>query len=305
MQINQQNLAALFRGYRTLFMEEYQAAPPEWEGIAMRTASGSAEEVYHWLGAIPGMKKLVGEVVIDNLTANNWTIPNCEWEDTIGVKQADIERDSHGIYSPLFQSLGSVARHHPDELVADLLLQGFTQPDYTGQPFFASNKVQGSEAAQVTFSNKGTAKLSAGSYETARKNMRCRKNGEGRPMGLGRDLLLIVAPKNETVARQILEAERVSGGDSNVNKGTARLLVWPQLCAGNENAWFLLEVGLPMRPLIVQIEKEPQLASLTDWTTSDHVFKQHEFLYQAYGRYNAGYGLPQLAYGSDGSTAAP
>ena len=37
---------------------------------------------------------------------------------------------------------------------------------------------------------------------------------------------------------------------------------------------------------------------------SDHVFKKHEFLYQAYGRYNAGYGLPELAFGSTGVDAA-
>jgi phage major head subunit gpT-like protein len=126
-------------------------------------------------------------------------------------------------------------------------------------------------------------------------------------MNLGQDLVLIVSPKNEALGRSILESDFVEGSAtakavSNVNKGTARLVVWPQLAA-NEDAWFLLECGLPVKPLIVQFEKETTLTALTS-DTSDHVFKKHEFLYQAYGRYNAGYGLPELAYGSDGTQNA-
>ena len=73
----------------------------------------------------------------------------------------------------------------------------------------------------------------------------------------------------------------------------------PCRIAGNDTNWFLLETAFPIRPLILQVEKEPTFASLTN-PDSDHVFKRHEFLYQTYGRYNGGYGLPQLAVGSTG-----
>ncbi|MGC3991691.1 MAG: Mu-like prophage major head subunit gpT family protein [Chthoniobacteraceae bacterium] len=128
-------------------------------------------------------------------------------------------------------------------------------------------------------------------------------------------LLLIVAPQNEVTARQILQADFVqqtaqnTGGTaiaaaavSNVNKGTAELVVWPQLST-NPDTWFLVETGMPVKPFLFQEEKPVALNALTQ-PESDHVFKRHEYLYQAYGRYNAGYGLPELAYGSDGSTDA-
>jgi phage major head subunit gpT-like protein len=75
-------------------------------------------------------------------------------------------------------------------------------------------------------------------------------------------------------------------------------MVWPQLAVA-EDTWFLIEMGRPIKPLIMQFEKEAVMLSLTN-PESDHVFKKHEFLYQAYGRYNGGYALPELAYGSTG-----
>lgn len=312
MQINQGNLAALFRGYRYLYMEAYQGAKPFWDQIAMRTPSAAAEEVYHWLGAVPGMRKLVGEIVLQNLSANKYVIGNDEYEDTISVKQADIERDAFGIYNPLMAALGIAAKNHPDVLTAALLNGGFTTVDYTGKNFFDADKVQDGDPKGIKFSNKGTGVLNAVNFAAARAQIKGVKNAKGRPMGLGTKLLLIVPPALEATGRQILQGDFIqaavmnkagtevvgAAAVSNVNKGTAELVVWSQLTSDTQ--WFLLEVGMPVKPLIVQFEKEPQFISLTS-PESDHVFKHKEFLYQAYGRYNAGYGLPQLAWGSTGT----
>ncbi|HTJ78534.1 MAG TPA: Mu-like prophage major head subunit gpT family protein [Rariglobus sp.] len=314
MQINTATLAALFKGYRVQYMEAYQAGAPMWDRVAMRTPSTAATEIYHWLGAVPGMKKLLDEIQIRNLTAHSYSITNDEFEDTVAVKQADIERDTYGIYNPLFSALGLSAKQHPDELVSNLLVNGFDLKCYTGKNFFDSNHepVKGG----TKFSNVGTKKLSAANFAAARTNIKSRLNAKGRPMNLGLKLLLVVSPQNEDLAKQILQADfiqqtakNVAGNEnigvaavSNTLKGSADLLVWPQLAAAPD-AWFLLEAGYPIKPLILQVEKEATLTSLTN-PDSDHVFKKHEFLYQAYGRYNAGYGLPELAYGSDGSQAA-
>lgn len=308
MQINQSTLAALYKGYRTVFFEAMHGAQPQWsaKGLAMRTPSGAAEEIYHWLGAVSGMKELVGEVSIENLRASNFTIKNKEWEDTVAVKQADVERDSYGIYNPRFQMLGNAAAEHPDELLSDLLINGFTSGnnDYTGTTFFnTSKKHHPSDKSANTFSNKLTGVLSAANYKTARQMLLSMKNGKGRPMNLGRKAVLIVPPALEETGRTILEMEFVEGSSSNMKsnpqRGTAELWVWPRL-AGNDTKWFLADLGLPVKPLIFQEEKAPELSSLTSMD-SDHVFKFHEYLYQVYGRWNGGYGMPQLIIGSTGA----
>jgi phage major head subunit gpT-like protein len=310
MQINTANLAALYRGYRVQYLEAYQAATPLWMQIAMKTPSSSAEELYHWLGAVPGMRKLVDEIVIQNLAATKYSIANDEFESTVGVKQADIERDTYGIYNPLFSAMGLAASEHPDELITDLLINGFTTKDYTGKNFFDTNKKQTPDA-KFTFSNKDTAVLGVDAFVAARTSIKSVVNAKGRPMALGRDLVLVVSPKNEQLARQILQSDFIQqagqGGEagkggvmvSNVQKGTARFIVWNRLAGDNEDMWFLYDAGFPIKPFIFQEEKATQFVALNE-PTSDHVFKKHEYLYQAYGRYNAGYGLPELAFGSTG-----
>ena len=201
MQINQANLSALFRGYRVQFAEAYQGAKPFWDQIAMRTPSSSAEELYHWLGAVPGMRQLVGEIQLQNLSANKYAIANDEFESTVPVKQADIERDTYGIYNPLMASLGVAAKQHPDLLVANLLINGFTTLDYTGKNFFDTDKVQDGDAKGVKFSNKGTAALSPDSFAAARAQIKSVKNSKGRPMGVGVKLQLIVPPVPAVVTR--------------------------------------------------------------------------------------------------------
>lgn len=303
MQINKTTLRGLYQSFRTIFMEAYQSSPDQIaRAIAMTTTSTAAEEVYHWLGALPGMKKLIDEIKIENVKAHNYTIVNDEWEDTIGVKMADIERDREGIYTPMLRTMGDVARQHDGEQLAALLIAGFTQTCYTGKAFFAADHepIPGG----TKFTNKGTKKLSQANFRAARENIRTRKNAAGRIMGLGRDLVLLVSPKNESLGLEILTAERSDNGKTNVDRGTARLVVWPELSgAGTGEEWFLFDAGHPMQPLILQEEVPVDLLAL-DNPESDHVFKKKEFLYQAYKRAGYGYGLPELIWGSDGTTSA-
>jgi phage major head subunit gpT-like protein len=134
-------------------------------------------------------------------------------------------------------------------------------------------------------------------------------------MGLGVRLLLVVPPDLESTARTILIADTAIQAQNpgaigsavaavtNVDKGTAELLVLPHLAAQTATAWFLIEVGYPIKPFAWQVNKEPVLISQTN-PESEAVFINHVFKYQAYGRYNAGYFLPELAEGSDGTAAA-
>jgi phage major head subunit gpT-like protein len=302
MIVTSTNLAALNKGFRTLYSDAFQGggATPRVESYALRTTSTSAEEFYGWLAAVPGLRELLGEIVIRNITDLNFSIKNREFESTIGVKRKDIERDNFGMYNMLFTAMGTAARNHPDELLFERMIAGFTSPCYTGKNFFDADHEP--IAGKQKFSNKGTKKLSAANFQIARANIKSRRNTEGKPMNLGNDLVLVVSPDNESNARSIVVADKVGGGNDNVNKGTARLDVCPLLSSAPD-AWFLLDLGYPLKPFINQVEVETEFQSLTD-AASAHVLLLKEYLYQAYRRGNVGYGLPELAYGSTGADAA-
>lgn len=197
--------------------------------------------------------------------------------------------------------MAEAAAYQPGELVASLLVNGFTQTDYTGKAFFATAKK--AHAKATAFSNLGTKKLSQTNFRAARENLIGRLNAEGRAMRLGKDLVLVVSPKNQSTALEITKAETLNNS-TNIDKGTARTLILPDLLAlGADDTWYLCEAGSAMKPFIVQKELAPKSSMCTDPNDS-HVIKTQEFIYQVYARHNAGYGLPELAYGSTGVDAA-
>jgi phage major head subunit gpT-like protein len=301
MEITTQSLNSVKKGFQKLFDKAYQGIPDPWFlQLAMESSSTGAEEEYHWLGAIPGMEEMLGEITLKNLVRHGWTIKNKEWQDTVSVKRVDLERDKLGVYTPLVNALGEAARMHPGELVAKLLSEGFATKDYTGKNFFDTAKKAHAKAR--AFTNKDTHVLAASTFETARATLKGMLNAEGRAMRLGADLVLVVPPALEAEARKILIADTINGGETNVNKGTARPLVVPELASYSDTAWFLIEAGKQIKPVIVQTEKVPTTAMVTNDNDS-HVVLTGNYLYQAYGRYNAGYGLPEFAYGSTGADA--
>lgn len=318
MLVNAANVAEIFRDFRVIFMEAYHGAakPFHEDGLSMVVVSNGASESYNWLGAMPTMRKLIGEIQIRNLSANKWEIFNEEFENTIGVLRKDIERDKLGIYKPILQTMGADARRNPDRLLVQLMTGGFTQRDYTGKYFFDTDK-EGTPGTRFPFTNKDTKKLSPANFAAARQKMMELRAANGEPMDLGQDLVLVVSPKNEALGKEILQhdlvmktARNVAGtenvaaaGTQNANKGTARLKVWNRLAAYNTDAWFLFELGMPLKPFIVQIELPPEVVGVTNINDS-HVVLKKEFIYQAYCREAAGYGMPELAFGSTGADPA-
>jgi phage major head subunit gpT-like protein len=79
---------------------------------------------------------------------------------------------------------------------------------------------------QFAYASKDT--LNAANYSSAREAMMAFKDDEGKPLGIAPGLL-VVPPSLEKEAREILLAERLASGATNVYKDTAELLVVPWL----------------------------------------------------------------------------
>lgn len=296
MTITSQSLQGMQSGFNALFNKAYTEAAPQYEKVAMTVPSSGSDETYGWLGQLPALREWIGEREIHNLTATGYTIKNKDYELTISVGRNDIADDKIGIYSPLFQEMGVSAKMHPDELIFSLFAAGFSNICYDGAPFF-SNKHPLTESGKNFQSNMGALKLSTQSYEAARSQMMTLKGESGKSLKIIPDLL-VVSPQKEAVARQILFADLIAGS-ANVNKNTSDLLVVPEL-ADTPECWFLLSTRRAIKPFIFQMREKPRFISKVQ-DGDDNVFFQNAFLYGCNARYNAGYGLWQLAFGSTGS----
>lgn len=66
---------------------------------------------------------------------------------------------------------------------------------------------------------------------------------------------------------------------------------------GSAAAWFLMDLSRAVKPLILQIRKQPQFVTQTR-PDDENVFMRKKFRYGVDDRKNVGYGLWQLCYGS-------
>jgi len=291
MIVNGAALAAIYKGFNTIFNEAFAAAKPLWDRIATFVPSEARSEEYGWLGQIPRLREWIGDRQVQNLTAHHYEIKNKKWETTIAIKREDIEDDRLGIYRPLIEMMGTEAATHPDDLVFGLLLAGFNTLCYDGQYFFDADH-PGPAGSQ---SNATDAPLSPESYAAARAAMMGFVGDDGRPLKIVPNLL-VVGGQNEAIGRQICYAEQI-GGTTNPWRGTAELMVVPQITG---KQWFLLDTSKPIKPLVFQQRRKPKFTAL-DRDDEERVFMRDEFLYGVDCRDNAGYAFWQMAYGSTGT----
>lgn len=294
MIVNQQALHGITTGFKTIFNKVFGETKTLWDKIATKVPSETGEESYKWLGRIPRMREWIGDREIQNLTGSDYTIKNKDFELTIGVDRNDIEDDKLGVYTPVIQDIAQSTATFPDDLVFGLLKEGFTNKCYDGQPFFSD----GHKVGKKTISNKGTKKLSVAAYGEARSSMMSLVDENGKSLKLIPDIL-VVAPAEEEMARKILLADQIDG-TTNTYKGTAELLVVPEL-AGSDTAWYLLCTTKPLKPIIYQERKAPKFDTLVD-DKDENVFMRKQYLYGVHSRSNSGYGFWQMAFGSTGET---
>lgn len=141
MEITGPNLQMLHQGFNARYRQGLigQQAEPQWRSVAMRTESATAEENYAWLDSLPGMRRWVGDRVLNQLRRERYVLVNDDYEDTIVVDRNDIKDDRYGVYGARFEALGEAVRAHPDEMVWPLLKSGFDGTHglaYDGQFFF-------------------------------------------------------------------------------------------------------------------------------------------------------------------------
>lgn len=300
MLINKSTLSAIFVNLKTTFNNAFDAAPSQQNKIAMLVPSTSKSNDYSWLSNFPRMQKWIDEKSVKSLSAFKYSIVNDDWEATVEVDRNDVEDDNLGIYGPQAQMAGYSAKQLPDEIVFDLVNNGFSARCYDGQPFFdTDHPVKG-----ASVSNKGTKALSVAtlaaaqaSYGAARTAMKKFKDEEGRPLNINPSILL-VGPALEETAHVLLTVDHLEDGKPNPYKGSAELVMDTRLTS--DTAWFLLDTSKPVKPFIYQERKKPVFVEQTDPQAED-VFNRKKFKFGAEARAAGGYGFWQLAYGSDGT----
>lgn len=213
MQINRQNLLAISAGFTALYTGALGAAKPNWSKVAMEVPSTGAEQKYGWLGSTTRFREWLGERVLQNLTQHDFSIKNINFENTISVDRNNIEDDQLGIYKPMFEQLGYDSAMHPDELVFQLIKDGFSNLCYDGQNFFdTDHPVLDADGVAQSVSNSGGGSSAAWFLLDVSKPVRPFIFQKRR----GYEFIAKDDPKDDNV---FLRREFIYGVDARVNAG--------------------------------------------------------------------------------------
>lgn len=273
------------KGLSKVFSDALQNNECDYKKIATEIKANTMSVDYGWVGDLPNMREWVGDRELKDLSANTYTIQRKKWESTIQVSRDVIEYDNLGIVKPRVQGMAEAVLAHYDDIVFSLLEKN--EACYDGKAFFATDHPVGSE----TFSNSHSLELTRENLLAVRKEMRAITNEFGKPLRIVPNLL-VVPPTLEGKALEILNAQFVNGGDSNITYKICDYLVCDRL--SDESAWYLLDVSKTLKPLILQINKKVEFVAL-DNPSDENVFMKDAFLYGTRSEDNAGYGLWQLA----------
>lgn len=141
MVITQAALNAIRRTFDRVFQAGVQSAASEWQRIATRVPSGSAQNIYGWLMKFPQMREWPkgARRQARNIAERTYALANKKYETTVEVAREDIEDDNLGMYRPIVQAAGQEASDHVDRGVFGVLDDGYRTTCFDGKPFFASD----------------------------------------------------------------------------------------------------------------------------------------------------------------------
>jgi len=299
MEISQGTLTGLFSNFITTFANAYQQTPLWLDKVATVEPSGSAQNVYAWMQRVPAMREWIGPRTINALATYIQTVPNKLFEDTIAIDKITIEDDQYGMYAPHLRLLGEAAKKWPDQTMAACIQAAHSTVCYDGQYFFDTdhpvNKydatVLAPDGTAVQSNYLASTALTPDNYATARQKMMAWVGEDGKPLGVIPDLL-VVPPQLEYTARNLLHGDFIApqtvggntqvGANTNVLKGSAELLVIPEL-AGDAKSWYLLCTKRAVKPFIWQMRKAPVLTPRVS-PTDPNVFDLHQYVFGLEGR---------------------
>jgi phage major head subunit gpT-like protein len=300
-------LQALQTSVSQIFRSAYRDTATPILQLATVVPSTHNTETYGWMQRLLEMREWIGPRVIQGMNTQAYTLQNKTFESTLGVDREEIEDDSLGLFEPRVQEFGRVAARIWERLLLDALINGnaATSLGFDGVSFFSTAHTLNPAANQSNAISGATTVLSSVNLDIQRTAMQLFTGEDGRFLGV-KPTHLVVPPALEMTARQILNAQTVVTGGTNVFQGLLDIIVIPELPAGgvappiNNSTWYLVDLSAPIKPLLLQVRKPVQLVNKTA-ETDDNVFWQRQFIWGLDCRGVAGYGPWWLAMRLNGA----
>lgn len=285
-ELNAAYMKEVSKGFKTIFNDVLKTQNSDYLKIATEVKANTISVDYSWIADMPSMREWVGDRVLNELSAWNYSIAKKDWESSIKVHRDVIEYDNLGIVKPRIKDLAAAVPEHYNSMSFGLLESN--GECYDGKKFFASDH----EINGAQFSNLGKLELTQSSFTDTMIAMGRLIKDNGNPLRI-RPTLLVVPPELEAKATELFSTEKRANGSSNPYFKKVEILVCPYLT--KKKAWYLLDTSRSVKPIILQINKRAEFVA-QDKLDDEAAFMRKEFRYGVDTEDNVGYGLWQMAY---------
>lgn len=299
MEINRANMQTLFDGFNMAYQTAYQAAQDEgYKAFALSLSVEAATLNLPMLEQLSGMRQWAGPRLVKNIGSKKLELTAKDYEDTVGIARNDIKDDQYGLYTPVFETMAINAANLVPDIIASLFTNAANATWLDGAAFFGTTRKYGKN----TIVNKGTSALSHESFTAAYDTMRGYKGHGDVPLKV-KPSILVHGPSNRVAANEIVKAANraVTVGDAVVviPNANANIVTAYEMDGIANGDWFLLDARMPMKPVVVFARELPTALINMDDEKDSNVFMDRTYLYGTFGRAEAAFALPHLAFFSD------
>lgn len=310
--VNSDVLQLTLAGIKTDFDDAYQESAPKakWPMIASEIETTLPTQNYAWLGRGATMGLFKDRVEAQSLNSYSYSLSDNIYKADMVVERKTLEDDQYALVKMRAQQLGDEYPRFEDELIFSMLEAGFTNLCYDGQYFF---DVDHSDSALSGIqSNVSNAPLSDPALEAAHTAMGLWLDDKGKPMNVVPDTL-VVGPKLERRAWNLVKSDVVVTrvGDGTAGTGATASTPYGNFFNGRYNIvvspyitgfhWFLTCTSRRIKPLLLQKRSDVPMTMETDMDQPSAKIKE-EYQFTVRAREVPGYGLWQLAYGSNATS---
>ncbi|CEK19946.1 Mu-like prophage major head subunit gpT family protein [Chthonomonas calidirosea] len=292
-------------GIKTEFNNAYLEAneKADWRQIATELPTTLPIQRYAWLGRGAVMQPFADEIKEQALREDTYQLADILYKGALVIDRRMIEDDQYGLIMLRVRELAQEPVRHWNQLAFQGLVAGFSQLCYDGQYFFNANHQEGSSPIQ---SNITTAPLSDASLEAAATAMMSFVDDKGIPMHVVPDTLVVgplLARRAWNLVAQDIVYQPSEVGTAGVPStpyrnyfnGRYKLVINPYI-SGYQ--WFLLDCSREVKPIVIQNRSDVPITLETDMDMPEARIRER-YHFTVRGRYVQGYGLWQLAYGSN------
>lgn len=270
MELTRAQMDAIFTALNTSLNKGLGTAWKGYERWSNSITSSTAGEKYPMALVTGGMRKWIGDRVINKLSGNALTVLNEDYEHTEAVSLNDIKDDQVGYYSVLFESMGVDSENLWPRLATEALLAPGKWADNVN--FYSATRKLG----KATYNNIVNDALSLTSYETAREQMMAFTDTTGQnPLALVPDMI-IVGQQLESTAKKLFKSSLIVDSGvavDNPHKDEVEVQVNPWLTGTHAAKWFLVCTTRGIKPISVQ---KREVGPLNRWDQPhDSCVKDH------------------------------